>query len=129
MSDEHNKRPSVPDLPQYLIEPLERQSPERLETIAAYAVDLAAWKRTDREASLEKRREAEEIDKKELEELQERDIPTDPAEYDDVPASGAYITVKTTKQTGEKAYNYYYWQWREGDTWKNEYIAPVQPRE
>jgi hypothetical protein len=24
---------------------------------------------------------------------------------------------------------YYYWQWREGDTWKNEHIAPVNPRQ
>lgn len=121
------EKPPTPDLPKYLREPLEKQSPERLEAVAAYASDLAEWKREQREAELEQRRAEEEVDEEELEELKEREIATDPKEYDDVP-SGAYITVKTTKQTSEKAYRYYYWQWRDGDSWKNEYIAPVNPK-
>ena len=40
---------------------------------------------------------------------------------EDVPA-GAYVTVKETKP----GYKYYYWQWRDGDSWKNEYIGPVE---
>ena len=122
------ERPPTPDFPKYLREPLEKQSPERLETVAAYASELAEWKRGQREAELEQRRAEEEVDEEELKELSERDISTDPEDYTDVPG-GAYITVKTTKKTNDANYRYYYWQWREGDSWKNEYIAPVNPRE
>ena len=123
------EKPPAPDLPKYLREPLERQSPEQLEMVASYAADLAEWKREQREVELERRRAEEEVDDEALEDLEERDISTDPEDYDDVPASGAYITVKTTKETDEKLYRYLYWQWREGDTWKNEYIAPVDAKE
>jgi transcription elongation GreA/GreB family factor len=129
MGGELPEKPPAPDLPKYLREPLEKQSPERLETVAAYANELAEWKRRQRQQELEDRRAEEEVDEEELEELEERGISTDPADYEDVPASGAYITIKTTKQTAEKSYRYLYWQWREGDSWKNEYIAPVNPQE
>jgi hypothetical protein len=129
MSEEPSGKPPVPDLPKYLREPLEKQSPERLETVATYAQDLADWKRQQHQDELERRRAEEEVDEEQLADLEEREVSTDPADYEDVPASGAYITVKTTKQTGQKEYRYYYWQWREGDSWKNEYIAPVNPQE
>jgi hypothetical protein len=117
--------PPEPDLPNYLLEPLQKQSPEKLEVVAEYASELAVWKRQQREAELEDRRAEEEIDEEDREELQERDISTDPSDYEDVPSSGAYITVKETKP----GYHYYYFQWREGDSWKNEYIAPVNPKQ
>jgi hypothetical protein len=129
MSEEPSGKPPVPDLPKYLREPLEKQSPERLETVATYAQDLADWKRQQHQDELERRRAEEEVDEEQLADLEEREVSTDPADYEDVPASGAYITVKTTKQTGQKEYRYYYWQWREGDSWKNEYIEPVNPQE
>lgn len=129
MAGEPLEKPLPPELPKYLREPLEKQSPERLETVAEYANALAEWKRQQRQQELERRRAEEEIDEEELEELEGRDVSTDPEDYEDVPASGAYITVKTTKRTEKKAYRYYYWQWREGDSWKNEYIAPVNPQE
>lgn len=129
MTEDVPEKPPAPELPKYLREPLENQSPERLEAVAAYAADLAEWKHRQRQEELERRRAEEEVDEQELEDLDEREVSTDPADYEDVPASGAYITVKTTKETGEKSYRYLYWQWREGDTWKNEYIAPVNPRE
>jgi hypothetical protein len=128
MGGELPEKPPAPDLPKYLREPLEKQSPERLETVATYANELAEWKRRQRQQELEDRRAEDEVDEEELEELEERGISTDPADYEDVPASGAYITIKTTKQTAEKSYRYLYWQWREGDSWKNEYIAPVNPK-
>jgi hypothetical protein len=99
-----------------------------LETVATYAQELAEWKRQERQDELERRRAEEEVDEEQLAELEDREVSTDPADYEDVPASGAYITVKTTKQTAQKEYRYYYWQWREGDSWKNEYIAPVNPQ-
>jgi hypothetical protein len=129
MSEESSGKPPAPDLPKYLREPLEKQSPERLETVATYAQELAEWKRQERQDELERRRAEEEVDEEQLAELEDREVSTDPADYEDVPASGAYITVKTTKQTEQKMYKYYYWQWREGDSWKNEYIAPVNPQE
>lgn len=129
MSEESSGKPPAPDLPKYLREPLEKQSPERLETVATYAQELAEWKRQERQDELERRRAEEEVDEEQLAELEDREVSTDPADYEDVPASGAYITVKTTKQTAQKEYRYYYWQWREGDSWKNEYIAPVNPQE
>lgn len=128
MSESGPEKPPVPELPKYLREPLERQSPERLEAVAAYATDLAEWKHQQHQEELEHRRAEEQVDEEGLGELDERNISTDPEEYEDAPATGAYITVKTTKETSEKSYRYYYWQWREGDTWKNEYIAPVNPQ-
>ena len=128
MGEDVPEKPPAPELPKYLREPLENQSPERLETVAAYAADLAEWKRRQRQDELERRRAEEEIDEDDLEELNEREISTDPEDYEDVPTSGAYITVKTTKKTSKGSYKYYYWQWREGDSWKNEYIAPVNPK-
>jgi hypothetical protein len=125
MNEDVPEKPPTPELPKYLREPLENQDPERLEVVASYATDLAEWKRQQRQEDLERRRAEEEVDEEELEELDEREISTDPEDYEDVPSSGAYITVKETKP----GYRYFYWQWREGDSWKNEYIAPVNPRE
>jgi hypothetical protein len=129
MTEDASEKPPTPNLPKYLCGPLEKQPPEQLETVATYATELAEWKRRQRRQELERRRVEDEVEDEELEDLEDREISTDPADYEDVPTSGAYITIKTTKQTGEKSYRYYYFQWREGDTWKNEYIAPVTPRE
>ena len=128
MNEDVPEKPPTPELPKYLREPLEKQSPERLEVVASYAADLAEWKHRQREEELERRRAEDEVDEEELEELDEREISTDPEDYEDVPTNGAYITVKTTKETADKSYRYFYWQWREGDSWKNEYIAPVNPK-
>jgi hypothetical protein len=125
MAGDSAEKPTPPDLPKYLREPLEKQSPERLESIAKYARELAEWKREQREMEADQRRDEEAVDDEELEDLNERDISTDPTEYEDVPVSGAYITIKETKP----GYRYYYWQWRDGDSWENEYIAPVNPKE
>jgi hypothetical protein len=128
MDTEPPAKPSAPDLPKYVREPLEKQSPEKLEAVAAYASELAEWKRHQQQQEVEERRSDDEISEEELDALEERGISTDPRDYDDVPTSGAYITVKTTKQTDQKSYRYFYWQWREGDAWKNKYIAPVSPK-
>jgi hypothetical protein len=125
MAGDSAEKPAPPDLPKYLRKPLEKQSPERLESVARYARELAEWKRGQREMEANQRRDEEAVDEEELEDLNERDISTDPTEYEDVPASGAYITIKETKP----GYRYYYWQWRDGDSWENEYIAPVNPKE
>lgn len=125
MTDHLPPKPDRPEkIPNDILDRTESQSVERLETLAKYAQSLAAWKRKKREQE----RQSEEIGEKEYEELRERDdVSTDPNDYD-VPG-GAYITVKTTKSTDTTDYKYYYWQWREGNTWKNEYIAPVNPKD
>lgn len=127
MGEESAEKPPEPDLRKYLLDPLGKQSPERLEMVATYATELAEWKRQQRHRELERRRAEEAVDDDGLKELVEQGISTDPEDYEDVPASGAYITVKTTKETSQRSYSYYYWQWREGDAWKNKYIAPVNP--
>ncbi|WP_276256473.1 hypothetical protein [Halomontanus rarus] len=124
MASDDPSKSSAPDLPAYLQEPLERQSPVQLESIADYATELAAWKRGQREHELKQKRAEEAVDDEELKDLEDREIATDPKEYEDVPTSGAYITIKETKP----GYRYYYWQWRDGENWRNEYIAPVTPK-
>jgi len=124
MDDGIPPKPSPPGLPAYIQDPLESQSPERLEEIAGYATSLAEWKRTKRALEVEEKRSEEAIGERELETLEKRDHSTDPEDYQKVPSSGAYITIKETKP----GYQYYYWQWREGESWKNEYIAPVSPK-
>lgn len=105
-------------LPQYLVESVERQSPERLLMVAKWARELAEYKSTQVE---EEARRAE-IDNEQKVELEERGIDVDPADYEDVPANPC-ITTKTIKGNG-----YYYWQWRDGKSIKSEYIAPVNPK-
>ena len=114
-------------MPKHLRKPLENQSPEQLEAVVAYAGNLAEWKRQQSQEELERRRAEKEVDEGELKKLSERNISTNYEGYQDVPTSGAYISIKTTKKTSKKSYRYY-WQWREGDSWKNEYIAPVVPQ-
>jgi hypothetical protein len=98
-------------------------SVEELEDLADYAQALANWKREQLPASPDTAPE-DAVDDDVVEDLEGQGVSVDPDDYDDVPATGAYITVKEPKQ----GYRYYYWQWREGDSWKNEYIAPVNPK-
>jgi hypothetical protein len=121
------ERPHAPNLPGNLRDAVDGLSVEELEDLADYAQALADWERNRLPASPDTSPE-DAVDDDVVEDLEEQGVSIDPDDYDDVPASGAYITVKTTKVENGKKYNYYYWQWREGDTWKNEYIAPVNPR-
>jgi hypothetical protein len=139
--------PDRPALPAYVLDPLDRQPADRLEAVAAYARELAAYKRDDEgdgggggdansagdgdeddsradssDASAASRDRPDAVGAETLESLAGRGVSTDPDAYDGVPESGSYVTIKETKP----GYRYYYWQWREGDTWKNRYIAPVE---
>ena len=106
MSDDRPTPP--PELPQDAVDTLEQYSPELLRHAAAYAEALAEHR--EREARLE-------ADTDDEEDIAERpdDMP------DDVP-SKATLTIKEINDN-----RYYYWQWREGDTIKSEYKAPVNP--
>jgi len=118
------ERPSAPGLPGHLRDAVDGLSVEELEDLADYAQGLADWKREQPPTSPDTSPE-DAVDDDVVEDLEEQGVSMDPDDYDDVPVTGAYITVKEPKQ----GYRYYYWQWREGDTWKNEYIAPVNPKE
>lgn len=109
-----------------LREPLEDQSPERLKAVAAYASELAEWSLEQREVDHCDEELRKQLMRGELKELDEREISTGLAGYEDVPVGKANVTVKTTKETADKAYRHYYSQWREGDS-KPEYIALVNP--
>jgi hypothetical protein len=122
MTDD-TERPSGPDLPANVRDAVDELSVEELEDLADYAQALADWKREQPPASPDTAPE-DAVDDDVVEDLGEQGVSMDPDDYDDVPATGAYITVKEPKQ----GYRYYYWQWRDGDTWKNEYIAPVNPK-
>lgn len=117
------ERPSGPDLSARVRDAVDELSVEELEDLADYAQALADWKREQPPASPDTAPENA-VDDDVVEDLEEQGISMDPDDYDDIPATGAYITVKEPKQ----GYRYYYWQWREGDSWKNEYIAPVNPK-
>ncbi len=97
------------ELPTDLVNTLDGYSPDQLQHVARYAEELAEHKA--REARLKEESEDDEVNER------PDDLP------DDVP-SKATITIKNINDN-----RYYYWQWRDGDTWNNEYIAPVNPRE
>lgn len=119
----NSERPPAPDLPGHLRDTVDGLSVEGLEALADYAQALADWKRESPHPSPDTSPE-DAVDDDVLEDLEEQGVSVDPDDYEDVPASGAYITVKEPKP----GYRYYYWQWRDGDSWPNEYIAPVNPK-
>jgi len=99
-------------IPKYLSEGLEKQSPETLRIIAQVAEELAEQKEAKLEAELES------------DEIEEEDRPDDEdLERDEAP-SGATLTIKEINDN-----EYYYWQWRDGDKIKSEYVRPVNPSE
>ncbi|ELY63028.1 hypothetical protein [Natronococcus jeotgali] len=95
------------DPPKYILEGLEKQSPETLREIAKIAAEMADNKERQFETELEEK----EID----------DRPKD-LDRDDAPSNA---TLATKEINGNR---YYYWQWREGEKIKSEYIRPVDPK-
>ncbi len=110
--------PTPPEsAPKYLREGLPKQDPETLRAIAEFAEAYADY----RERQLEERVERASVGDQ---------VPpegwTDPeweATTEDVDApEKASLTVKTINDN-----DYLYYQWREGDSVKSEYVAPVDP--
>ncbi|NKE37931.1 hypothetical protein GWG54_19450 [Natronococcus sp. JC468] len=95
------------DPPKYILEGLEKQSPETLREIAQIAAEMA----DNKERQLVTELEEKEID----------DRPKD-LDRDDAPSNA---TLTTKEINGNR---YYYWQWREGEKIKSEYIRPVDPK-
>lgn len=96
-------QPTPPGLlPDDVVESCERLSPAALRDLSAYADRLAEYREQERE-------EAAEGDDSEA-------VPDRP---DDVPA-GASVTVKEINDN-----RYRYWQWRDGDKIRSQYIGPA----
>ncbi|QZY01178.1 hypothetical protein [Halobaculum rubrum] len=115
MADESPPTPPE-DAPAYVVEPLERQSADRLRELAAWAANLAEHKTAtepngDHQKEFRRRVEAS-------------GYSADPTDYEAVP-DRAYISIKEPQD----GYEYAYWQWRsEPDVDapdKNEAIGPL----
>jgi len=116
-------RPMAPEVPDYVLDALEARDPDELREVATYASELADFLEYQQEREAETHREEAGLDTDEQDQFEEQGYSDDPEDYDDVPASGAYITIKEPK-SGNR---YSYWQWRSGsDSWKNKYIGPVE---
>lgn len=121
---ENDEIPDLPeptppeDAPKYVAEGLEKQDPVTLRNLSRYAEELANYKRQEIERELE---DAADVDEDEVPEEWDTDEWEETLEDADAP-SGAGITTKTIDGRG-----YYYYQWREGDKIKSEYLAPVSP--
>ena len=116
--------PAIPDaVPQGIAETLASQDADTLRAISQYADALAQH----REAQL----------KDELREASQQPIDDTPDEWDeeewddtieeardkaDISRSKGTLTTKTIDER-----DYYYLQWREGDTVTSQYVAPVDP--
>jgi len=122
-NDDENVPPPPSVVPKYIAEPMQKQKEESLEAIIDYANELIEYKKSEDEIITRRKKEKSDHDKhKEELESRDNDLSLDPEDYG-APA-GAYITTKYPH--GESGY--YYWQWREGNQWLNEYIAPVNPK-
>lgn len=107
-----DQQPQPPDsLPKYLIEGLQKQSPAPLHDLARYARQLAEYK----EQQTQKQLEETTINRPE----EVKELVDEEATPDGVPAK-AGVTIKTINDN-----RYYYWQWRDGDKIRSEYIKPA----
>lgn len=104
--------------PKYLLDGLEKQSADTLRQLATYADRLADYHEAQAERELEERAD----DDAEIPEEWDADEWDDALEDVEDAPSGATRTKKTIDGR-----QYYYYQWREGDKIKSEYIAPVVP--
>ena len=105
------------DTPKYLREGLQKQSPEMLRSIATYASALADSKERALQEELDA--QAVDVDDETTPDGWDADEWDEQLEDSDVPAR-ATLTTKTIDDR-----DYYYYQWREGDKIKSEYVAPV----
>jgi len=117
--------PEAPsDLPKYLGEGVEKQSPERLRDLIEYADQMADWKEAQADRELEEQAEKEDVDTTpdEWEQQEWKEVVDDARDEADIkPGKGTL----TTKNIDDR--DYYYLQWREESKIKSQYVAPVNP--
>jgi len=106
----------------YVLDGVDRQDPEALRELAEYADQLAGYK----EAEAERELQEDAVDEEPPEEWDDdewEDALEDARDDGDVPAGKGTLTTKTVDGR-----EYYYLQWREGDTVASKYVAPVTPK-
>jgi hypothetical protein len=123
MVDDKPNPPS--NLPQYLATVVEKQSPEELRDLAAYAERMAEWMEAEAQRELEKRADQSATEPPDEWDDDEWEEAVDDARKEaDLPASKGTLTTKTIDGR-----DYFYLQWREGSKIKSQYVAPVVPAE
>ena len=125
-------KPTPSDLlPKYIVEGLQKQDSETLQAIAYYAQELRVYRATQAETDRTTVADSHHIKQATADELiaktHAKEIPDDVVDWNaifekDVPTKASIVT-KTINDN-----QYYYFQWREGDTIKSEYITPVSPK-
>ncbi|SIR75490.1 hypothetical protein SAMN05421858_3638 [Haladaptatus litoreus] len=118
-------------LPKYIVEGLQKQDSETLRAVADYAQELrvyrAAQAETDRETAVGTHHSEQATANELVARAQSKGISDDSADWNAIVEKGvpakASIVTKTISDN-----QYYYFQWREGDRIKSEYIAPVSPQ-
>lgn len=122
-----SEKPPKPDLPKYVLDPLDRQDPNELEAVADYARRLATWKRQQKAVAAQERAKTESVSDSLRRRLKDQGHETNPENVNGV-KDWAYLTIKTTKKTDEKEYRFFYWQWYDPDKddWGYKYVAPVE---
>jgi hypothetical protein len=116
--------PRPPDgLPKYLREGVQKQDAEMLWKLAAYAEEMAEYKQKVAQQKLDEQADLEENDVPDDWDEDEWETALDDARDEAaLPPSKGTVTVNEIDGRG-----YYYLKWREGDTVKSQYIAPVSP--
>ena len=119
---DRNPRPDTPDaIPKYIADGLSKQDAQTLREISGYAETLAQWREREAERELEER--AADVDEDEAPQEWEADEWETVVKETDAPPK-ATLTTKTIDGR-----DYFYYQWRNGDTIESEYIAPVAPKQ
>jgi hypothetical protein len=123
MSDMESPPSAPEELPTYLVDALESQSPERLRLASNFALTLAGWKERQAEEELTAQADYDPDDIPDEWDDEEWDNALEEAiDKAGITSTKGTVTVKTINDN-----DYYYFQWREGDKIKSQYIAPVNP--
>lgn len=117
MSDSESEPTPPESAPKYLREGLPKQDPDTLRAIAEFAEAHAEFQEQQMEEQLEEESVDDQFPPEGWDEAEWE------ATMDEVEApEKATLTVKTINEN-----DYFYFQWRDGDSVKSEYVAPVDP--
>lgn len=119
-----SNEPDAPEtLPKYLLEGIQKQSPETLRELAGYAEQMADWMEAQAQRELESKAEQATTETPEEWDDDEWEEAVDEArEQAELSKNKGTLTIKTIDGR-----DYYYLQWREGSKIKSQYVAPVAP--
>ena len=124
-------KPTPSDLlPRYIVEELQKQDSEALRAVANYAQDLRVYRAVEAKADQSpldtqhrKQVTVDELTAK----AHSKGISDDVADLDTIVEKGVPMKTSIVAKTINDN-EYYYFQWREDDRIKSEYIAPVMSK-